>query len=54
MVQSVSLVKEKVGLYVKSGPWGEFPGIQGLGLGVFSVRGQGSIPGPGTNIPQAL
>ena len=54
MVQSVSPVKEEAGLYVKSGPLGEFPGIQGLGLGIFSVRGQGLIPGPGTKIPQSL
>ena len=54
MVQSVSPLKEEVDLYVKSGPWGKFPGIQGLGLGIFFVRGQGSIPGPGTKIAQAL
>ena len=32
----------------------EFPAVQGLGLHTSTAAGPGSIPGPGTKIPQAV
>ena len=39
---------------IKTDPLGNSPAVQWLGLGAFTARGVGSIPGWGTKIPQAM
>ena len=46
------IMKEQQLSYIRT-YYGEFPGVQWLGLCAFTAEGPGSIPGRGTKILQA-